>query len=139
MPVKVELLDEGPFASMTSWGVLSRQETGWAHESVRELVGRVSAKGVLVDARDTEVTSTPAYSAEVVENFVFALERHLPIAFLPPAGWSEAHYDKVWALVSELNVEVAVFDEVTAGLDWLKSAASGAKDRKPVIKKKAAL
>ena len=136
MAVKVELLEEGPFVSMTSWGVLSRQEAGWAHETVRELVAGGDATGVLVDARVTEVTSTPSYSAEIVENFVFALERKLPIAFLPPNAWTEAHYETVWKQMPELNVEVAVFDEVAAALDWLQTAATA---RRAEAKKKAAL
>lgn len=139
MPVKVELLEEGPFVSMTSRGLLSRQEAGWAHETVRELVARTSARGVLVDARGTEVTSTPSYSAEIVENFVFALERKLPIAFLPPKAWTEAHYERVWKLLPELNVEVAVFDEVAAALEWLRTATPPANDCKAEAKKKAAL
>lgn len=139
MPVKVELLEEGPFVSMTSWGVLSRQETGWAHETVRERVEHARATGVLVDARDTEVTSTPSYSAEIVENFVFALERKLPIAFLPPKAWTAAHYETVWELIPDLNVEVAVFGEAEAGLEWLGVIAPSANDREAEARKTAAL
>jgi len=137
MPVKVELLEDGLFVSMICWGVLSRQETGWAHETVREHVVAANAIGILVDIRDTEITSTPAYSAEIVENFIFALERSLPIAFLPPLGWSEAHFERVWSLVPELDIRVEVFKAREAALDWLRIATEPA-DRTPQSDRKKA-
>ena len=121
MPVKVELQDSSKIVLMECRGEITRQETGWATEKVREHLSRPEVVGLMVDARDVEITSTPEYSSEIVENFLMAIERAVPMAFLAPLGWTSAHFDAARSLVSEMDPHYCLFETPEDGLNWLNA------------------
>ncbi|WP_300527024.1 hypothetical protein [Maricaulis sp.] len=106
---------------MTQSGPATRVQTGAAHEKVRELVLSSQARGVLVDVRAAEVINSPPHSVEILEDFVLALGSPLPIAFLPPLQWSDAHHAAAWALSREIDNRCRVFTTPDLALDWLRS------------------
>ena len=105
---------------MTSSGDLTRAETLFTYQKVRELMIANDAQSVLIDARDIEVVSTPEFAMEYVEAFVDILERPLPIAFIPPVGWSDDHYSAGWQMTQNVANETGVFKTPELALDWLE-------------------
>ncbi|MBR9824606.1 MAG: hypothetical protein GYB36_02240 [Alphaproteobacteria bacterium] len=110
--------------SIACKGDLRRVELLVAYHKVRDAVRAHSAKGVMIDARDIEVLASPHYASEMIEAFADILADPLPIALLPPLGWSDAHYTAAWKRVDELENKTGVFKTPALALDWLQLANS---------------
>lgn len=119
MPVSLDLLRNNRVIRITSAGELSRAETLHAYLQVRDLIVANDARCVLIDARDVEITGSPQFAMEFVEAFVDIIERPLPIAFLPPLAWTDAHYSAGWAMAKCVANETGVFKTPELAIDWL--------------------
>lgn len=121
MSVRVSLLERDRIVSLTRSGLATRVQTSAANEKVRELVISSGARGVLVDMRDIEVITSARHCVEILEDFIYTLERPLPIGFLAPRQWSKEHHEAAWALSRQIENRVGVFKTPELALEWLRS------------------
>lgn len=126
MSVRVSLLERDRIVSMTRSGLATRVQTSAANETVRELVISSGARGVLVDMREIEVITSARHCVEVLEDFIYTLERPLPIGFLPPRQWSQEHHEAAWALSRQIENRCGVFKTSELALEWLRSETRSA-------------
>lgn len=120
MPVKVDLLESVPVILLEKKGSVSRQESGWAAERARELILREGAQAILIDAQEVEIYSSPSHASEIIENFLLAIEKPLPIAFLAPREWTDAHFREAGKRTAESAVLHALFEDRTRAMEWLQ-------------------
>lgn len=123
MSVKVSLLASGKIVEMRSDDHVSLREVGWATERVRELIQNHDITGILADSRDVIVSNTPAFSGEIFENFLLAMDQPMPIAYVRPAAWSTEFEQLVRQAMLEEPVNVEVFEDRKLALDWLEQQA----------------
>ena len=121
MSVRVSLLERDRIVSVTRSGLATRVQTSAANEKVRELVVSSAARGVLVDMRDIEVITSAQHCVEILEDFIYTLERPLPIGFLPPRQWTKDHHEAAWALSRQIENRCGVFKTPELALEWLRS------------------
>ncbi|WP_417487040.1 hypothetical protein [Maricaulis sp.] len=119
MTVRVDLIDGGSVIEIRASGQATRREAGWATERARELSQDQAVRAILADCRDAERQNSPKLSAEIIENFVFALERPLPTAYIIPQVWDEAYQASVRHEISELPEQARFFTDRNEALSWL--------------------
>lgn len=125
MPVKVDLFAGDRFVVVEIMGHVTRRELGWATERVRELVRIHEIDGILADARDMEIDLTPAFASEIIENFLLALDKPLPVAGVRPAGWSDHHREAAQKTIDTLAAQTLSFPDRKAALAWLRDRVAG--------------
>lgn len=119
MPVRLDLLENNTIVLVTSAGDLSRAETLYAFHKLKDLIDAKDVQCVLFDARDMDVVKAPSYSVEIIEAFIDIVDRPLPVAFLPPVGWTDAHFTAGWPAIQRAHNETGVFNTPELAMDWL--------------------
>lgn len=119
MTVRVNLIDGGAVVEIRASGQATRREAGWATERARELSQNLSVRAILADCRDAERQNSPKLSAEIIENFLFALERPLPTAYVIPQVWDEGYHSSVRKEIIELPEQARFFTNRDDALSWL--------------------
>jgi len=119
MTIRVSLIDGGSVVEIRASGQATRREAGWATERARELSQQQTVVAILADCRDAERQNSPKLSAEMIENFLFALERPLASAYVMPRVWDEAYLAAVRREVAELPDEARFFSDRDEALSWL--------------------
>ena len=126
MSVRVYLNEGNSLILIEAIGPIVRREAGWAAERVCELVRAHEVSGILIDAFQAEEQSSPSLSGEMIAGFLLAMETTTPIAYVRPSRWDEAYYGRVRSSIRDLlPPHVALFDEIEAANDWLRTAAAG--------------
>ncbi len=120
MPVKVDLFAGDRFVVVEIMGHVTRRELVWATESARDLARTHEVNGILADARGMEVDLTPAFASEIIENFLLALDKPLPVAGVRPAGWSDLHQEAAQKTLDTLATQTLSFPDREAALAWLR-------------------
>ncbi|WP_297731986.1 hypothetical protein [uncultured Maricaulis sp.] len=119
MTVRVTLIDGGSVVEIKASGQATRREAGWATERARELSANNDVMAILADCQDAEPQQSPQLSAEIIENFLFALERPLPSAYIVPLVWDETYAKAVRKELIELPPNARFFTDRESALDWL--------------------
>lgn len=125
MPVKVDLFAGDRFVVVEIMGQVTRRELGWATERMRELIRSGKIDGILADAREMEIDLTPAFASEIIENFLLALDRPLPVAGVRPAGWSDQHREAARKTIDTLAAQTLSFPDRETALAWLREQVAG--------------
>ena len=121
MAVRVELVDDGRVIEIAANGQVSRREAGWATERVRELSLRCPGCGILADCARSEMGEAPVLASEYVENFLFAMEHPVTIAYVRPTIWSDAFVARATEHLSQSRSRARMFDHREDALAWLRS------------------
>ncbi|MDF1767827.1 hypothetical protein [Maricaulis sp.] len=121
MTVRVTLIDGGSVVEIKASGQATRREAGWATERARELSVNSDVTAILADCLGAERQKSPQLSAEMIENFLFALERPLPSAYIVPQVWDESYAQAVRDELIELPPHARFFTDRETALDWLAS------------------
>ena len=121
MTVRVDLIDGGTVVEIRATGQATRREAGWATERARELCQRCDVAAILADCSEAERQISPRLSAEIIENFLFALERPVPTAYIVPTGWDDAYQIAVLAELAELPPHTRIFADRHSALSWLSA------------------
>lgn len=126
MAIRVDHAEGVRLVEIVADGAVTRREAGWATERTRELLGKGGVDGIIADCRGAEPQVSPALSAELMENFVFAVETDLPIAYVRPRGWTSAYREQVDRLVNSLidatQRRASLFDTREAAMAWFASS-----------------
>jgi len=121
MTVRVTLIDGGRVVEIKANGQATRREAGWATERARELSTNGDVLAILADCVEAEPQKSPQLSAEIIENFLFALERPLPSAYIVPQVWDETYERAVRMELVDLPPNARFFSDRESALDWLAS------------------
>lgn len=121
MTVRVDLIDGGAVVEIRASGQATRREAGWATERARELCQRREVTAILADCSDAEQQNSPRLSAEIIENFLFALDRPIPTAYIVPHVWDESYRGAVRGEIIELPAHARFFTDRDSAVDWLAS------------------
>jgi len=126
MSVRVCLDEEKSRIVVECIGQVVRREAGWAAERVSELLRSQPVSGILIDANQVEEQNSPTLSSEMISSFLLAMESTAPIAYVRPARWTQAYYNRVLNAIQDSRApHLAMFDEIDAATDWLRNAAAG--------------
>ncbi|WP_291843568.1 hypothetical protein [Maricaulis sp.] len=121
MTVRVDLIDGGTVVEIRARGQATRREAGWATERARELCQRRAVTAILADCSEAERQTTPQLSAEIIENFLFAIERPVAAAYVVPRVWDDAYHAAVRSEIGDLPEHARFFTSRDTALDWLVS------------------
>ncbi|WP_047160357.1 hypothetical protein [Maricaulis maris] len=121
MTVRVDLVGGGSVVEIRASGQATRQEAGWATERARELSQNPSVRAILADCSEAEPQMSPQLSAEMIENFLFALERPLPSAYVMPRGWTDIYLTAVQREIVDLPPNARFFADRDSALAWLSA------------------
>jgi len=121
MTVRVTLIDGGRVVEIKASGQATRREAGWATERARELSSHPEVTAILADCRESGRQKSPQLSAEMIENFLFALERRLPSAYVMPEAWDANYEMAVREDIIELPPHARFFIDRDSALRWLAS------------------
>jgi hypothetical protein len=123
MAVRVDLAEGGRFIEILSEGHITRREAGWATERTCELLRTHDIAGILADSRGAERQVSPLLSGELIENFLFAVGRAVPTAYVLPESWSEEYTARVREQVTEWSQNARYFSSIETARDWLIASA----------------
>ncbi len=119
MTVRVNLINGGRVVEIKANGQATRREAGWATERARELSASNDVTAILADCLEAERQKSPRLSAEIIENFLFALERPLPSAYIVPLVWDEPYTQAVCRELIDLPANTRFFTDRQSAVDWL--------------------
>ncbi|WP_323760913.1 hypothetical protein [Maricaulis sp.] len=115
----MSLIDGGSVVEIRASGQATRREAGWATERARELSQQQGVIAILADCSDAEQQDSPKLSAEIIENFLFALERPLSCALVMPGAWDEPYLAAVLREIVECPEHTRFFRTRDEALSWL--------------------
>ncbi|WP_417481114.1 hypothetical protein [Maricaulis sp.] len=121
MTVKVSFNEETSILAVEGRGQVLRREAGWAAERSSELIRTHPVGGVLVDCFAIQQQSSPALSAEMISEFVAAIETGVPIAYVRSESWNADYCERVVASLDSLPENARVFLQVDIAVDWLRA------------------
>lgn len=121
MTVRVDLIDDGRVVEIRASGQATRREAGWATERARELCLRREVTAILADCGEAERQNSPRLSAEIIENFLFALDRPVPAAYVVPRVWDEPYLSSVRKELGDLPEHARFFTDRASARAWLAS------------------
>lgn len=119
MPISIAAHIDRPVVSIVSSGNARRVEMLAAYHSLREEVRRRRARAVLIDTRDMDVVASPLYASDLIDAFASIIEKPIPVAFLPPVAWTDAHHTAAWKMIRKFEHTTNMFNSRALALEWL--------------------